>query len=343
MAEINKPDYSQIWASGGAIVAPSDVKIQTGWTAEVPPFQWENWSQNRQDQAITHILQKGISVWSATGEYYFTSAGERSYVQGSDGNIYVAVADSVNQNPVTDITDTYWKLAFATTNLATTTTAGIVQLATTANMTTGTSNTLIPPVSAISAQLPFRGFQAYTSPGSFTWTVPSGVTRCWVEVIGAGGSGAFYALATGPSGGGGGGVAKKLVDLTGVTSVAVVVGSGGASQTTLGNNGTAGGNSSFGAFCSATGGGAGQISGSASSSGAGTGGDINYGIGQGSPALMLPPVASPVMGGGAGGGGESTFAASGGANPTQAGMGGGGRVSGSGSISGAAGAVRIWY
>lgn len=114
MAEINKPDYTYQWASGGSSVAPSNVKIQTGWTAEVPPFQWENWSQNRQDQAITHILQKGISVWSSTGEYYFTTSGERSYVQGSDGNIYVAVADSVGQNPVTDISNTYWITAFAT-------------------------------------------------------------------------------------------------------------------------------------------------------------------------------------------------------------------------------------
>ena len=112
--EISKPDFQYVWASGGAIVAPSNVKIQTGWTAEVPPFQWENWSQNRQDQAISHILQKGISVWSATGEYYFTTSGERSYVQGSDGNIYAAVADSVGQNPTTDTNGTYWSLAFVT-------------------------------------------------------------------------------------------------------------------------------------------------------------------------------------------------------------------------------------
>lgn len=112
MSEISKPDFTYQWASGGASVAPSNVKIQTGWTAEVPPFQWENWSQNRQDRAITHLLQKGISVWSNTGEYYFTTSGERSYVQGSDGNIYVAVADSVGQDPTTDTTDSYWKIAF---------------------------------------------------------------------------------------------------------------------------------------------------------------------------------------------------------------------------------------
>lgn len=118
--EVAKPDYSYQWSSGGSIVAPSDVKIQTGWTAEVPPYQWENWSQNRQDNAILHLFQKGISEWDTASNYYFTTSGVRSYVQGSDGNIYVAVQDSVGQNPTTDSTDTYWKIAFITdTSLAT--------------------------------------------------------------------------------------------------------------------------------------------------------------------------------------------------------------------------------
>jgi hypothetical protein len=110
--EVSKPDFSYQWSSGGSIVAPSNVKIQTGWTAEVPPFQWENWSQNRQDNAILHLFQKGISEWDAASNYYFTTSGVRSYVQGSDGLIYVAEADSLNQNPTTDTTNTYWKLAF---------------------------------------------------------------------------------------------------------------------------------------------------------------------------------------------------------------------------------------
>lgn len=119
MSETSKPDYTYLWSSAGVMAAPTNTKIQTGWTAEVPPFQWENWSQNRQDQAISHILQKGVSVWSSNGEYYYTASGERSYVQGPDGNIYVATADSVGINPVTDTSNTYWKIAFIdTTSLA---------------------------------------------------------------------------------------------------------------------------------------------------------------------------------------------------------------------------------
>jgi hypothetical protein len=110
--ETNKPNFQYVWASGGAKVAPSDVKIQDGWGAEVPPLQWENWSQNRQDEAIVHLFQKGISEWDSLSNYYFTAAGVRSYVQGSDGQIYVAVADNIGQNPVTDTSNTYWTLAF---------------------------------------------------------------------------------------------------------------------------------------------------------------------------------------------------------------------------------------
>lgn len=124
-AEVVKPNFNFQWASGGAIVAPSDVKIQTGWGAEVPPFQWENFSQNRQDNAILHLFQKGISVWSATDNYYFTVSGVRSYVQGSNGSIYVAVQSSLNQNPVTDTSNVYWKLAFI--DLATLTAALTLQ------------------------------------------------------------------------------------------------------------------------------------------------------------------------------------------------------------------------
>ena len=110
MPQILKPNFSNaLWASGGAIVAPSNVKIATGWTAEVPPFQWENYSQNRQDQGIAHILQHGISVWDSLTEY---QAG-KSLVQGSDGLTYKALQTSTNQNPVTDTTFVYWSKALS--------------------------------------------------------------------------------------------------------------------------------------------------------------------------------------------------------------------------------------
>lgn len=114
MTLLSKPDVSKVWASGGAIVEPSDTKKATGWLPEVPPHQWENWIQNRQDQFIAHVNQRGIAAWDGLTEY---EAGSLSYVQGTDGKIYKSVAASgpstVVQNPVTDAADTYWSIAFA--------------------------------------------------------------------------------------------------------------------------------------------------------------------------------------------------------------------------------------
>lgn len=114
MTLITKPDFTYVWASGGAVVAPNDTKKQQGWVAEAPPFQYDNWLQNRQDQMLAHINQRGIPAWDGLTNY---EAGGLSYVQGSDGKVYKSVAASgpasVVSNPTTDITDTYWKVAFA--------------------------------------------------------------------------------------------------------------------------------------------------------------------------------------------------------------------------------------
>jgi len=103
MAEITKPDLSLVWASAGDVLKPSDSKIQSGWAVEIPPRQWFNWLDNRQDQAIAHINQHGIPVWDDKTEY---QAG-KSYVQGSDGNIYRAVTTNTNVNPVGDNTNAW--------------------------------------------------------------------------------------------------------------------------------------------------------------------------------------------------------------------------------------------
>lgn len=134
MALITKPDMEFIWASGGAIVEPSDVKKQLGWTPEVPPHQWENWIQNRQDQYIAHVNQRGIPEWDGNTEY---EAGGLSYVQGSDGIVYKSVAASgpstTTQNPTTDATDTYWTVAFADVGAFLTEAAGDIRYAQRAN------------------------------------------------------------------------------------------------------------------------------------------------------------------------------------------------------------------
>lgn len=114
MAEINKPsDINKIWASAGDVLAPSDSKIATGWQVEIPPRQFFNYIDNKQDQAIAHINQHGIPVWDNTTEYQYSVSGTKSICMGSDGTVYRAKQVNINQNPVTDLTDTYWEIAFA--------------------------------------------------------------------------------------------------------------------------------------------------------------------------------------------------------------------------------------
>lgn len=142
MPLITKPDFTYVWASGGAIVAPNDTKKQLGWVAEAPPFQWDNWLQNRQDQMLAHINQRGIPAWDGLTNY---EAGGLSYVQGSDGKVYKSVAASgpasVVSNPTTDVTDTYWTVAFADVGAFLTQAAGDVRYTQRTNNLSDLTNT----------------------------------------------------------------------------------------------------------------------------------------------------------------------------------------------------------
>jgi hypothetical protein len=181
----------------------------------------------------------------------------------------------------------------------------------------------------------------FSTPGTSNFTVPAGIYRLAIELVGAGGAGGGSGGASsGASGGGAGGFSSKEIDVTPGQVIAVTVGAGGTSP---GGNadGNAGGTSSFGAHCSATGGGGGKINGgTGGSSGLGSGGDFNDFGGGG---LTAPT--------GLGGHGGGSFYGSGGvASPS--GTSGIGAVRGSGGAggyannaggAGAPGVVRVSY
>lgn len=152
-----------------------------------------------------------------------------------------------------------------------------------------------------------QNFAVFDNAGVSTWNVPDIVKkgrRVRVKVIGGGGSGGYPAINTtnpsGGGGGGGGGVSESVIDLTGISTVTITVGSGGTGQNTSASNGRPGGTSSFGTYLSATGGdGGGQISGGAG--GEGIGGQINTSLGPGSPGASMISSGNSAVGGSGGG------------------------------------------
>lgn len=86
---------------------------------------------------------------------------------------------------------------------------------------------------------------------STTWNVPSGVDSVEVLCVGGGGggggayNGAVTTIRCG-GGGGAGGISTKVVNLAGVSSVAITVGAGGNGGSTAGTDGSTGGISEFG-------------------------------------------------------------------------------------------------
>ncbi len=181
-----------------------------------------------------------------------------------------------------------------------------------------------------------HGIDVITTSG--IWSRPTGVTKVYVKVWGAGGSGgAGNTSQAGGEGGGGGGYAEGIINVSG--NVTVTVGT------------TAGATSSFAGDTTiqATGGASSGASGGAG--GVGSGGTLNLTGGSGGPSGTGDYTdnggdgGSAPMGGGGGGGSNSTnYSGAAGAVP---GGGGGGGCGGSGSSSSggsfAAGLVIVYY
>jgi hypothetical protein len=211
----------------------------------------------------------------------------------------------------------------------------------------------------------------YSTAGTYTFTVPAGVTSLTAQAWGGGGGGGGEGAEYGSDfdgGGGGGAFAGSLLTVTPGAQYTVTVGAGGAGGTTntTGGTGVSGGNSSFGTLVIAGGGQAGfqnpgeggtPLAGQTGfSGGAGIAGAGDFGGGGGGGAgttanggigvLNTPiPGAGGAIGGGSGGYGAYNSPGSNGSS--YGGGGGGGRNGplpyGTPGGAGATGAVVITY
>lgn len=109
MANISKPVGLQtIWANGGTRIDPGVSKVNIGWVVQLPPYEYQNWVDWRQDTFNAHVSQHGIPEWDAETEYQ----GNLSYTQGSNGIIYKCIATHTNKDPANPLNSTYWARAF---------------------------------------------------------------------------------------------------------------------------------------------------------------------------------------------------------------------------------------
>jgi hypothetical protein len=169
----------------------------------------------------------------------------------------------------------------------------------------------------------FANMVAYVAPG--TWTLPPGVTKVKVTVVGAGAAGSAF---PGGNGGGGGGTSVKYMDVTGPVAYAAGAGT-----------------NSFGPTPSGT---VSATAGSGITGGVGSGGTLSIKGGDGGQrALQSPSVTAEGTGGsssiGGGGAGYLGPASSGSGSPGGNYGGGGGGSATGGSTTGAPGVVIIEY
>lgn len=160
----------------------------------------------------------------------------------------------------------------------------------------------------------------YTSTGTATWNKPATGSMAYVQCWGAGGSGGKGSDSNSGGGGAGGAYSERTLPLSTLSaSVTVTVGTGGVARSTGNTVGQAGGNSSFGAYLVAYGGGPGGGAGDGGGGGGGQGGlgGSPSGATAGSGGLALggvtggtgssgAPGGDSISGGGGGGSGSST-------------------------------------
>jgi hypothetical protein len=199
-----------------------------------------------------------------------------------------------------------------------------------------------PTWSAVSAS-PIPTVDVKTTGTSATWTIPTGITKVRITVVGGGGG---VSATNGWGGGGGGGTAiKTLTGLTPGNTLTYTVGAGGSAGVS-GNGGTsqvASGTQTI-TTISATGG-TGQASSFwGQSGGIGSNGDLNIGGGAGGIADSTDAYSgtggSSYLGGGGRGGADGSTP---GQNGRPYGGGAGGGSTGAGGFTGAAGVVIFEY
>ncbi len=215
------------------------------------------------------------------GELAINIQDFRAY-QGNSAATVTKVIDTLGRQAANNVAITGGSIAVsavgnssASTALSTATTIGGTAIG---NITSDPESTAANAVMTnygvqdhvLAASSKLKNIYTFTSPATYTKSGPD-VRRLHVVVCGGGGGGRAYAES-----GGAGGYAEKILDATGISTVSVTVGGGGAGGVYFGFS-PGGATTSFGAFVSASGGGGANahIQHNGGLGGLGSGGELN--------------------------------------------------------------------
>lgn len=272
---------------------------------------WSRWFVSLRDK-INVINSSIVNLADVTGSGFVTKNGAAwvaRLIQGTTGRVTVTNNDGASGDPAIDVVTGD---LIEGTNVSFTG-SGVGRLIGSASLTINATG------GGGGGGSGGVDVQVFATPGSYTWTKPSGATTVSVYVLGAGGGGgsgrvgANSTTRMGGGGGGGGGMSYGSwpAGAIGATETITVGagGAGGAAQTTdstNGSDGAAGGASSFGAHLTANGGSpglAGTNAAAGGNGGAGGTGTLSNG-GNGGKASGAGGSTDPTDGAWGGGGGS---------------------------------------
>lgn len=90
------------WASSGTTIDPGEANYEMGWVIEIPTYQEMNYVLHKVDNNILALAEKGSFGWDASINY---QAGAEVW---SNGVKLISKIANTNQDPLGDLTQSYW-------------------------------------------------------------------------------------------------------------------------------------------------------------------------------------------------------------------------------------------
>lgn len=233
--------------SGTVLATTTTITINDSSTTPVPTYSITPSASNIDEGSILTFNVSGTYI--TNGTYYWTTTNAADFATSSGSFTITSNTGSFTVTPAADST-TEGPETF-TASVRTDSITGTI-LATSSSVTI--NDTSVPAAAA--------GEVEYTTPGTYSWTAPAGVTSVSVVTVGGGGGGKRNTIVTRPpdpdeyyfTGGGGALAWANNITVVPGQSYQVIVGAGGAGGYSAGT-GSAGGNSSFNSQVIAGGGG----------------------------------------------------------------------------------------